>query len=58
MFDTHRVGGVDGEARWGVGVGRSSVLFGAVEFPDDVLQGVNTWRGGGEEAGLKPDVCS
>ena len=47
MLHPHRVGGVDVE-RWLVGVGHASVLLVAVEFPDDVLQGVGIVRGGGE----------
>ena len=56
MFDAHRVGGVNSKG-WLVGVRRSSVLLDAVKFPDDVVQGVNTWWGGGKEAGFKFDVC-
>ena len=47
MLHPHRVGGVDVE-RWLVGVGHASVLLVAVEFPDDVLQGVDILWGGGE----------
>ena len=47
MLHPHRVGGVSGQRRL-VGVRHASVLLGAVEFPDDVLQGVGIFWGGSE----------